>query len=149
MKKTMALLVIILIPMVSTTTIGVDDSITIDPSEPNGENGWYISDVQVTFHAYDSPLDSSGLAYIHYRITKNGEESEWQHYEIEGFTTEYDFTVHLSDDGVYLVEFYAEDHAGNKGPIHSTPEIRIDKTPPMSTITVPKEGYIYLNGKES
>ncbi len=149
MKRMVIVILILSTLLLAPSISGVDDSITIDPESPNGENSWYISDVYVTFHAYDPPLDSSGLAYIYYRIIETrGEEPRWERYEIEGFTTEYDFTVHLDKNGRYIVEFYAEDHAGNKGPIHSTPEIKIDKTPPTSEIIIPKDGYIYLQGEE-
>jgi len=32
-----------------------DDTITVDPENPTGDHGWYISPVEVTFHAHDPP----------------------------------------------------------------------------------------------
>ncbi|RLF41577.1 MAG: hypothetical protein DRN12_02835 [Thermoplasmata archaeon] len=142
--------ILLLLMVTPSVIVGMDDSITIKPSTPNGDNGWYLSDVYVTFHAFDPPEDSSGLAYIYYRIIKVGEEEPpWEKYEIEGFVTRYNFTVHLAEDGRYILEFYAEDHVGNTGHIHSTSEIRIDKNSPNGNIIIPKDGYIYLFGRES
>lgn len=141
--------ILLLLIMIPSIKVAIDDSITIEPSTPNGDNGWYTSDVYVTFHAFDPPDDSSGLAYIYYRILRVGEEeTPWETYEIKGFVTRYNFTVHIEEDGEYIVEFYAEDHAGNIGPIHSTSEIRIDKSLPDGDIIIPRVGYVYLFGRE-
>ena len=93
-------------------TLGfLDDIITLDPTDPTGENGWYVDPVSVTFHAHDPPSDSSGLYCIKYRvITEDGDDDpEWETHFIDTYCTDYDFTVTLDDDGFHTVEFYAID----------------------------------------
>ncbi|KYK26381.1 hypothetical protein AYK20_09025 [Thermoplasmatales archaeon SG8-52-1] len=55
--------------------IGIDDtdpvaSHALNPATPDGENGWYVSDVEVTLDAYDPEVlgVSSGVKEIKYRI---------------------------------------------------------------------------------
>ena len=38
---------------ITVTQVFLDGSITIDPMNPNGNNGWYVTPVDVTFHAHD------------------------------------------------------------------------------------------------
>lgn len=130
--------------VVSKTTIRTNSKpiITIDPESPNGNNGWYITPVDVTFHAYDSPQDSSGLYCIKYRIITNEgtENPEWNTYYFEEFYTEYDFTITLDEDGIHTVEFYAVDgflmgRANNEGPVHSSQQIGVDLTKPEITLS--------------
>ena len=130
-----------------------DEVITINPSNPTGENGWYINPVEVTFHAHDPPIGSSGLYCIKYRINTidDGGVSVWQTHYIDHFCTDYDFSISINIDGIYVVEFYAIDGylAGmpfNEGAIHSSQQIKIDMTKPVFSITNPLEGFIYFNG---
>jgi hypothetical protein len=55
--------------------VGVDNtdpvsSHTLNPPDPDGENNWYVNDLEVTLSAYD-PLVmdvSSGADFINYRV---------------------------------------------------------------------------------
>ena len=87
---------------------------TLDPPYPDGENGWYVSNVTVTLNATD---DKSGVNVTYFRINN----SEWKKYD-EPFI--------LSEDGDdILIEYYSVDNAGNVENIKSV-TIDIDLTPP-------------------
>ena len=108
---------------------------TVSLSGTLGENGWYTSDVTVTLTATDDE-GGSGVKEIHY-ILDGGEEV------VSGNSAS--FTI--SDEGVYTLEYWAVDNAGNEEE-HNTLEIKIDKTPPVVEITVPADGGVYLLNQE-
>ncbi len=85
----------------------------LDPTMPDGDNGWYISNVEVTLNATD---DISGVNVTFYRIN----EDVWIKYS-EPFL--------LENEGYYLIEFYSIDNVGNKEEVKST-EVQVDKTKP-------------------
>jgi len=92
---------------------------TLDPSEPDGENGWYVSDLNVTLNATD---DMSGVNHTYYNVN-NG---EWKIYT-EHFT--------ISEDGEYiLIEYYSVDKSENIEKIKSV-KIKIDQTGPVIDLT--------------
>ncbi len=124
-----------------------DYLITLNPAEPNGEHGWYVTPVEVTFHAKEGPgPGTSGLKYIYYQINSRS----WITHEIPGappdLPMEYDFSIIVDIDGQHVVRFKAEDWVGNVGPIHSV-EFKIDMTSPVVSIGVPQEGYIWGPGR--
>ncbi len=103
--------------------ISFDDTIppittcSLDPPEPNGDNGWYVSDVEVTLNATD---DLSGVNRIEYRI----QDGNWQ--TIPGNNG----TFIINEDGDdLLIEYYAIDNAGNEE-THHIFTIDIDQTVP-------------------
>jgi len=127
-----------------------DETITIEGAD--GNNGWYISPVDVTFHAYDYPYASSGLYCINYRIITQGaaNSSDWSTYFFPDFYTEYDFTVTLDADGSHTVEFQAVDgfllgHINNEGAVHSSQLIGIDMTAPEVTLSKEKISFNEIN----
>jgi len=122
--KTLALSICVLFIGISVTSaLGIsnlfDDTtppvttISFDPAEPNGCNGWYISNVTITLNATD---DISGVNVTYYRIN----ETDWNEY-ISPFI--------ISEDGKnILIEFYSIDNAGNIETVKSS-TLDIDKTP--------------------
>ena len=127
MKKTILILGIIfmLVDISLNPTIAVfnsnDDTtppvtaISLNPPEPDGENGWYVSDVNVTLIAID---DISGVNVTYYRIN-NG---EWE---------VYNSTFVISEDGDdILIEYYSVDNADNQESIKQI-SIDMDQTNPL------------------
>jgi len=90
---------------------------TLAPPEPDGNNGWYVSDVTVTLNATD---DMSGVKEIRYTINNGA---------IHVITGNYGYFI-LDDDGKdILVEYWAIDNAGNVEPKKKR-YIDIDQTEP-------------------
>jgi len=123
--KPLALFIVVLfIGVIVTPSIGIsnnlDDTtppittISFNPPEPNGENGWYISAVTFTLNATD---DDSGVNTTYYRI----DEGIWYNYT-EPFILDF-------DGENILIEFYSIDNAGNVEPINRF-YINIDGTKP-------------------
>jgi len=90
---------------------------SLDPLEPNGENGWYVNDVNVTLNATD---DISGVKTIYYKIPGD----DWKSHSGDSIKILLDHDC-LMD----LIEFYSVDNAGNQEEIKSV-EIDIDQLPP-------------------
>jgi hypothetical protein len=91
-----------------------------------GNNGWYVSDVQMTLTATDNDGDSgSGVKEIHYIV--DGTETIAQ-----GSSASYS----IAGDGTHAVTWYAIDNAGNVERPPQKKSIMIDKTSPMITATV-------------
>ena len=78
---------------------------SLDPETPDGDNGWYISNVTVTLNATD---DLSGVKEIRYRI----EGGDWQSILGDNGT----FLLDVDGDDL-LIEYYAIDNAENEGEI--------------------------------
>ncbi|RFU61208.1 glycine-rich protein [Peribacillus glennii] len=119
-----------------TATVKIDNSapvttLSADPGTPNGKNGWYTSDVQVSLSAKDS--DGSGAANTEYRL--NG--GEW---------TPYNGAFTLSDDGTHVIDYRSTDNAGNTEQFN-TKTIKLDKTPPTLNIRLDKTSIWPPNGK--
>jgi len=121
-------IVILFIRITVTPTLGIsnylDDTtppvttISFDPPEPDGLNGWYISDVTITLNATD---DDSGINITYYII----DHGMW-HIYTEPFIT--------SIDGVRLIEYFSIDNAGNPEEVKSA-VINIDQTEPEIQLT--------------
>jgi hypothetical protein len=91
---------------------------TLNPPEPNGLNGWYVSDVEVTLNATD---DMSGVNATYYRI----DGGLWMTYT-EPFNVTY--------DGEHTLQYRSVDNAGNVEDWKSV-EFKIDQTPPTIDLT--------------
>jgi len=111
------------------TVATFDGSITINPAEPNGNFEWYVTPVYVTFHAEDDIQ----LAYIYYKVTTGGQaDPNWTKFDIRNeHTAKYNLAIKINIDGVHTASFYAVDHVGNIGPIHTLDWIKIDMTSPQ------------------
>jgi hypothetical protein len=91
---------------------------SLNPPEPDGKNGWYVSDVEVTLNATDN---ESGVDRIEYRI----EGSSWQ--TILGDNGTFIFG---NDGDDVLIEYRGVDKGGNVESTNSF-TIDIDQTPPV------------------
>ena len=104
---------------------------SLDPPDPDGENGYYVSDVEVTLNATDN---ESGVKAIFYRIS----EGEW-------INQSGDIIIFIIDNDCLnngIVEYYAVDNAGNQESIKSF-YISMDQIPPKIIELSVK---IYLEG---
>jgi len=98
-------------------TIPPYTKISLDPSKPDGCNGWYVSNVTVTLTA----SDDTGVNATYYRINSG----VWEIYT-EPFV--------ISEDGEdILIEYYSVDIDGNVETVKSK-TINIDQTPPDMTV---------------
>jgi len=88
-------------------------TITLNPSAPNGANGWYVSNVVFTLKATD---DMSGVGSIMYRIDG-------------GSAVPYSSGVTISTDGNHTIGYYAVDKVGNTETEKSV-AVHVDKTMP-------------------
>ncbi|VVB60945.1 Uncharacterised protein [uncultured archaeon] len=118
------------------TVDNLDNRITINPAEPNGNFEWYITPVYVTFHAEDDIQ----LAFIYYKVTTQGQaDPNWTQVDIRNeHTAKYNFTITINNDGVHTASFYAVDHVGNIGPVHTSGWIQIDLTIPELSLSKEK-----------
>ncbi|MGC8913471.1 MAG: OmpL47-type beta-barrel domain-containing protein [Thermoplasmata archaeon] len=101
----------------------------IDKTAPNttstvtgtsGENGWYVSEVSVKLSALDN---SSGVTETYYRLNAT---DNWILYTQEFL---------ISSEGIYMLEYYSIDSAGNNEGVKQR-EIRIDLTPPEVQLSI-------------
>jgi hypothetical protein len=100
--------------------------ITLTPPIPNGENGWYTTDVWVSFSCEDNN-GGSGIDHIEYSFD-NG--TTWITPIRGGFP--------VVTNGEYLLQARSIDNAGNIAtPV--TTEFKIDKTAPTVTIQQPTD----------
>jgi hypothetical protein len=109
--------------------VGVDDtkpvsSHSLDPPDPDGENGWYVNDVEVSLSAFDPwSMDvSSGVAEIKYKVGGGATQT------ITGASGT--FLITQDDDGNDVpVEYWAVDNVGNEEGHHSF-TVDMDQTDP-------------------
>ncbi|WP_165822350.1 OmpL47-type beta-barrel domain-containing protein [Paenibacillus montanisoli] len=98
-------------------------TIVLNPVTPGGSNGWYVSNVSITYSATD---DLSGVSQTEYSI--NG--LNWVPYS-GGLT--------ITSDGMYTIEYRSRDIAGN---VESSKKVsfKLDKTAPATIIvTTPSQ----------
>ena len=91
---------------------------TLNPPEPNGDNNWYVSDVEVTLNATD---DISGVNVTQFRVDGGS---------IQTYTESFNVIA----DGVHTVEYRSVDYAGNIEDWKSV-EFAIDQTKPYMDLT--------------
>lgn len=89
------------------------------PSMPDGQNGWYVSNVSLTLDASDN---CAGVAATEYS-TDGGQT--WQPYA---------GAFSLTEDGTHVVLFRSQDAAGNEEATQSL-VIKIDKTAPTLSLS--------------
>ncbi len=92
---------------------------SVDPANPDGEQGWYASPVQVTLSAED---EGEGVETTEYRV----DGGDWAEYT-EPFA--------VGGDGVRTVQYRSIDAAGNTESPKSL-ELRIDESAPETSATL-------------
>ncbi len=96
----------------------------LDPPAPDGLNGWYISDVEVTLTAVDPSIgcdaDGSGVEQIKYQIDGGAVQS------LPGDTGSF---VVTTDSTMHTIKYWAIDNVGNTEP-QKTIQFKQDQTPP-------------------
>ena len=98
--------------------------IDLIPDEPDGNNGWYKSAVDIKLRGYD---DSSGVASIHYKIDGGAEQVK--------YSNPAQFTI--SESGAHSVEYWSVDEAGNVESHNTYSGIKIDGRNPKVKINKP------------
>jgi hypothetical protein len=95
----------------------------------SGENGWYVSDVLVNLTA----ADDLSLSDIRYRL----DSGAWQVYSLPADTmsTSGSVSFDLTSEGEIIVSYSSRDISQNVESTNTT-AIRIDKNPPVGTITI-------------
>ncbi len=93
-------------------TLGIDATppvvqIIVDPPNPNGQNGWYITNPSISFNVYDPPLNGtsvpgSGIASIMFKID-------------DGCWMTYTGPFVITADGTHSITVMAIDRVGNIG----------------------------------
>jgi hypothetical protein len=94
----------------------------LTPANPDGSNGWYVSDVKATITGSDPESNgvSSGVKEIRYRV----DDGSWQ--TVTGTSA----TVTVTTNGEHTVEYYAVDNVGNIGTTNSV-SFKIDQADPI------------------
>ena len=109
------------IPSTGTVMVFDDDTTppvtlcSLDPAEPDGENGWYVGSVTVFLNATD---DLSGVNITRYRL----DGLPWETY------TE-PFLLEKQGAGI-IIEYYSVDNAGNVEPVQNI-SVNRDITNPL------------------
>jgi len=98
-------------------------SYTLSPSKPDGNNGWYTENVEISLNASDG---MSGIDEITYNIG-----GIWEDYT--GFFT-------LNTDGIYDIIFRVVDKAVNEAIDNVT--VKLDKNPPSIDVLAPSGGFV-------
>ena len=95
---------------------------TLVPAAPDGDNGWYVSDVEVTVDAADPSIGcdvaGSGVKEINYKIGSGS----WQTIAGDHGT----FTIDTDDENL-AIEYYSVDNVGNEE-AHNSFQIDMDQT---------------------
>ena len=111
--------------------IGVDDTPpisthTLNPAAPNGEAGWYVTNVKITLQAEDPLVKdiASGVESIWYKLN----DDAWKPYTGE---------ITASKQGENVVKYYAKDNVGHQEAENSV-TFNIDTVKPTIMLTKEK-----------
>ncbi|MEM5804446.1 MAG: NEW3 domain-containing protein [Candidatus Aenigmatarchaeota archaeon] len=105
-----------------TLTVKIDKTapstaISLSPANPDGKNGWYVSEVTVTLTCSDS---LSGCDKTYYRVDG-------------GIEKEYSAPFKISADGQHTIDYRSKDKVGNIENWHIQSGINIDMTNPQAS----------------
>ena len=96
---------------------------------PKYEGGrWITSSTKISFHASD---DLSNVTATYYRIWYNGSWTRWMLYN---------GSFNLLGEGMYRIEFFSVDSAGNVENVHNVTHF-VDNTPPHTSADIGKPFY--------
>ncbi|UCF49326.1 MAG: hypothetical protein JSU91_06140, partial [Thermoplasmatales archaeon] len=111
----------------------------LNPPEPDGDNGWYVDNVEVTLNATDPRSNevSSGVREIRYTINGGAEQV------IPGKIGSFVLTADGED---ILVEYWAIDYVGNVESPKNSFTIDIDQTVPVINLDYEVTGGNPLSG---
>jgi hypothetical protein len=98
-----------------------------------GNDGWYVSNVVITFTAQPPLRISNGPPPINRIYYKLHESDPW---------TEYVMPITVSEDGYYDLYYYSTNEWGHAGPVKGPFPFKIDKTPPTVSITAIPQNYL-------
>jgi hypothetical protein len=113
-------------------TIAPTTTIALNPSTPNGSNGWYTEPVGVTVSASDNP-GGSGVEETLCEIQPASAPAPASLSDLPSTPCPYLGTgAPVSSDGEYTIYAASEDNAGNVETMEST-SFKIDQTPPTVT----------------
>ncbi len=115
--------------IIKSTVVNIDKTLPsiecyLQPDIPNGNNGWYTGNVEVTLSADDN---TSGVESIKYRID-------------QGIWKDYTGYFLLTVEGNHNFTFYAKDCAGHE--LTKATNIKMDRAVPSVTILAPTEEYV-------
>ncbi|GAA3399502.1 OmpL47-type beta-barrel domain-containing protein [Paenibacillus hodogayensis] len=102
-------------------------TIALAPSQPDGQNGWYVHPVTITMDAADT---MSGVAKTEFSLDSG---TTWQTYT--GALT-------IFQDGQYTLSYRSTDNAGNAEAVKSV-SFSLDSTAPVIAVSVPEEDGTY------
>jgi hypothetical protein len=105
-------------------------SAVLNPSAPNGSNGWYTTDVTISLSASD---DCSGVAATEYSL----DGTNWMPYS---------GSILISNEGATTISYRSTDRAGNVETVKPV-TVQIDKTAPTITLTANPSTIRSPNGK--
>ena len=108
-------------------TVAPMTTITLNPSSPNGSNGWYKG-TDPTFTLSASDTGGSGVATTYYKINS-------------GTQTVYPGSaVTIPDGSAQTISYWSVDNAGNTETTNTTAALKIDTVAPTGSITAPTGG---------
>ncbi len=93
-------------------------AVSLIPGRPPQANGWYTAPVTLTLTVADA---LSGNPRAYYRLNGGAWQSDRQ--------------IRITADGVYQIEYFGEDAAGNRTAI-GTSQVKLDSTPPSTAYLV-------------
>ncbi|MDD3493224.1 MAG: Ig-like domain-containing protein, partial [Candidatus Thermoplasmatota archaeon] len=114
-----------------TWAVSIDRSAPLTLSQPQiNESMWYTQPLTVELDSTDA---TTGVVATHYRV--NG-----------GPFVPYTGPFTINAQGVNLMDYFAEDAAGNRESLRRV-DVRMDSVNPTLEVTAPLESYLYLMGR--
>jgi hypothetical protein len=126
----------------ATDTMAPVTTIGLNPAMPDGQNGWYTSDVVVTVSAADE-TGGSGVAETHCVLDPAAAPASFD--DIPAGCAYTGAGASVSADGQHALYAASKDNAGNKETVKSQ-AFQIDKTAPQINLVTPVNHALYPLG---